>query len=98
MLSKPFKPPLIKKQNSDAQHTQNRTQEPPAKRRRISEDKEDSEGNGCTPQSAAATSQQLKYSVPFRKPLVPVRNPPSPESIKPECSSDGPESYFMVLW
>ena len=100
MLSKPFKPPLLRKQTTDIASTRNETTiERPAKRRRISDEDEshsDSHDQDTEPKIARSGPQRFNHS---RTPLHTIKNPPSPERLqKPEISGDDAEGYYNVLW
>ena len=100
MLSKPFKPPLLRKsvndnhQEHDAQHDG-----PPAKRRRLSDEGKptfDSHQNSAKSGLYAAPARVQPLTAP-RKPLSTLQNPPSPEQEKSQLVN-GHEGYYLVLW
>ena len=100
MLSKRFKPPLLRKQTTDISSARNETTiEPPAKRRRISDEDEgpsDRHDQDTEPKLAHSGPQRIVHN---RAPLHTIKNPPSPERLqKPETSGDHAEGYYNVLW
>lgn len=100
MLSKPFKPPLLKNPaNSNPLNHHLHDNERPAKRQRISEDgTEPSELRHSLAKSTFVSSaaQTRPTTVP-RKPLTSLKNPRSPEQPKSELTIHD-EGYYMVLW
>jgi DNA repair and recombination protein RAD54B len=101
MLSKPFKPPLLKKPVND-DHQENNPQHDgrPAKRRRLSDEGKfitiDSHHTSAKSRLDAGPARVKSITVP-RKPLSILQNPPSPEQEKSELVN-GHEGYYMVLW
>ncbi len=99
MLSKPFKPPLLKTPvESTSQNYPNQDVERPAKRRRVREDTTQIN----LPQKSAKTGLesshgQSKPTAVSRKALVTLQNPASPEQKK-SALINGNEGYYMVLW
>jgi DNA repair and recombination protein RAD54B len=101
MLSKPFKPPLLRKPvNDDPQEHNTQYDGPPVKRRRLSDEDTntsiDSHQNSTKSGLYAAPARVKPMSEP-RKPLSTLQNPPSPEQQKSELVN-GHEGYYMVLW
>jgi DNA repair and recombination protein RAD54B len=100
MLSKPFKPPLLRKQTTDISSARNETTiERPAKRRRISDEDEgpsDRHDQDTEPKLAHSGPQRIVHN---RAPLHTIKNPPSPERLqRPETSVNDAEGYYNVLW
>jgi DNA repair and recombination protein RAD54B len=102
MLSKPFKPPLLRKP-ADYNHEERHSQHvgPPSKRRRLSDnDSKDTsiESNQSSVKSGLYPSPAwVKPTAVPRPPLSILQNPPSPEQQKSELIN-GHEGYYMVLW
>jgi DNA repair and recombination protein RAD54B len=100
MISKPFKPPLLKKP-TEKTHQDYRDQdvERPAKRRRVSEDETPKvDQHKSSAKSGFETSlARVTPSLVPRKPLATLQNPPSPEQQKSELVN-GSEGYYIVLW
>lgn len=100
MFSKPFKPPLLRKEGTDVPSPRiEAPSERPAKRRRISDD--EANPTDRDEQDALVTSvhNATQKAVQQRAPLHIIRNPPSPErSQKLEASGGDAEGYFNVLW
>jgi DNA repair and recombination protein RAD54B len=100
MLSKPFKPPLLRRpvQNEPQNHPQQNV-ERPAKRRRVAEDGIEQTQLHQKPAKIEyqPLSTQPKQIAVSRKPLTTLENPPSPEQKKAELTN-GNEGYYMVLW
>lgn len=101
---KPFKPPtLVRRTPSNSSQTIPSSlpaeAEPPAKKRRISDDSVDDKLAAI---SAAANILKKPRPVktfqnPVREPLHVVKNP-SEASQSPPTSNNGYEAYFNVLW
>lgn len=104
MPFKPFRPPLIRKP-PQAPQSPNREDQPPTKRRRISDESPEEardDGTKSKDQSLVSAGQQrVKLTKPFRKPLVPVGvSSPANDAVggdTSETKGDG-EAYFNVLW
>ncbi|KAK5722896.1 helicase [Elasticomyces elasticus] len=99
---KPFKAPtLSQKPSSNTSSSTLAGDEPPAKKRRISRDREESPDANVHAITAAAavlkTKPKSRIQAPgSRKPLNTINNPAAPlETSSSEC---GTESYFTVLW
>ena len=102
MFSKPFKPPLLRKQLKDSTTSRDdSTCEPPAKRRKVSDDEEDYENEKeQITEPKPAQYYNSKKNVQRRAPLIVVRNPPSPERSQKdsEDATGEAEGYYNVLW
>jgi DNA repair and recombination protein RAD54B len=98
MFSKPFRPPLLRKQPTESIHSSNgSTSDRPAKRRRISDDEDDAQTTEVAAEvrSAPAPSSNAVHQ---RTPLHVVQNPPSPERWQKHGNPGETEGYYNVLW
>lgn len=98
MFSKPFKPPLLRKQPIDNKALSNgATFERPSKRRRISDDEDDAETTEAATKISSASAPS--NAVHERTPLHIIQNPPSPEQSQKHGNPEGEaEGYYNVLW
>ena len=98
MLSKPFKPPLLKTTplSSTAVSQVDTTAEPPLKRRRISENETDRENHRSSTSQVKAGNARPKLTA--REPLVIVENLPRLETSGKSSINPNNEAYYMVLW
>jgi DNA repair and recombination protein RAD54B len=98
MFSKPFRPPLLRKQSTESIPSSNgSTSDRPAKRRRISDDEDDAQTTEVAAEvrSAAAPSSNAVHQ---RTPLHVIQNPPSPERTQKHGNPGETEEYYNVLW
>ncbi|KAK4694474.1 DNA repair and recombination protein RAD54B, partial [Lecanoromycetidae sp. Uapishka_2] len=93
MSGKPFRPPMLRKSGDLVESSNTDIDTPPAKKRRISGDQED---------STKLVGPQLVFKEPGisslpRKPLLAVKNPAiAAQATKP--LDGGVEGYYNVLW
>jgi DNA repair and recombination protein RAD54B len=98
MLSKPFKPPLLRRPDTSSQVNYIQHDGRPAKRRKLEEDFEEDESCQNSAKTAATSSlARSRAAVVSRMPLVTIQNPPSSEQHKSE-TTNGHEGYYIVLW
>src|SRR4051794_9113667 len=90
MFSKPFKPLTIRKTDE----TNDIDTHQPAKRRKLSPP----EVPTLSTQPRPLLNSARHNDGDSRRPLRPIRNPPSPEETSKPKSSKGFENYYSVLW
>ncbi|GAB7360009.1 hypothetical protein MBLNU230_g7534t1 [Neophaeotheca triangularis] len=103
---KPFRPPTLvgKPKANAAAPTPQHSSEPPPKKRRISEDPDDSDHIEAVYAAANLVKQPKAKPAktfrphPPRKPLDQVHNPSSEKSSQTSTGAGGFEGYFTVLW
>lgn len=100
MLSRPFRPPLLKHlPHASSKKADDQCDEPPAKRRRISEEGFDEESSDATLDLALPKCKPIsKSAFGPRKPLVVVKNPPDLAGTEKSQEEGGAEGWYNVLW